>query len=76
MINALSMVMVRENDTPHPSHQFGPKDSTLVACASNDRYGQVRTCKKCEANEVWAGGPGSHYFDQELFSKCFGFSVK
>ena len=72
MINANAMEWVSEESTPHSSHQFGPKESTIVACASNDRFGQVRECKKCGAKEVWAGGAGSHYFDQELLYKCYG----
>jgi len=70
MINALSMDQVPMDAKPHPSHQFGKKESTLVACASNDRFGSIRTCKKCELSEVWAGGAGSHYFDHGLKEPC------
>jgi hypothetical protein len=70
VINALSMEMVAMDAKPHPSHKFGKKESTIVACASNDRFGSVRTCKKCGGREVWAGGAGSHYFDSELQGPC------
>lgn len=70
MINALSMEQVAMDAKPHPSHKFGKKESTIVACASNDRFGSIRTCKKCEGREVWAGGAGSHYFDAELLKEC------
>ena len=70
MINAGDMEMVAMDAKPHPSHKFGEKESTLVACASNDRFGSIRACKVCEGREVWAGGAGSHYFDAELLRAC------
>jgi hypothetical protein len=70
MIDALSMEMVAMDAKPHPSHQFGKKESTIVACASNDRFGSIRACTKCELSEVWAGGAGSHYFDRGLQETC------
>jgi hypothetical protein len=70
MIYALNMEMVMMDAKPDASHQFGRKESTIVACASNDRFGSVRTCKRCGGREVWAGGAGSHYFDSELLRKC------
>ena len=70
MINALDMEHVAMNAQPHASHKFGKKESTLVACASNDRFGSIRVCKKCGGREVWAGGAGSHYFDTELQQVC------
>jgi hypothetical protein len=70
MINALDMEGVPMDAKPHASHKFGKKESTLVACASNDRFGSIRTCKHCGGREVWAGGAGSHYFDSELKRAC------
>ena len=72
MINALAMEQVSWDAKPHKSHQFGRKESTLVSCASNDRFGSIRTCKKCGGQEVWAGGAGSHYFDEGLQEQCRG----
>lgn len=71
MIDALSMESVAMNKEPHPSHKMGPKESTLVSCASNDRFGSVRTCENCEGRDVIAGGPGSRYHDLELTIECF-----
>jgi hypothetical protein len=70
MINALDMQWVPMKQLPHASHNFTKKESTIVACASNDRFGSVRTCKRCGGREVWAGGAGSHYFDSELMERC------
>jgi hypothetical protein len=70
MIDAFTMEMVAMDAKPHPSHQFGNKKSTIVACASNDRFGSIRTCAKCALREVWAGGAGSHYFDHDLQKPC------
>lgn len=70
MIDALSMETVPMDAKPHPSHRFGKKESTIVACASNDRFGSIRTCTKCALREVWAGGAGSHYFDRGLQEPC------
>lgn len=70
MWNALALEQVNYNKEPHDSHVFGRKESTLVSCASNDRFGSVRTCKRCGGSEVWAGGAGSHYFDGDLASAC------
>lgn len=70
MIDATLMVNVAIDAIPHSSHYFGPKKSALVVCASNDRFGFIRTCKKCDGSEVWAGGAGSHYFDRELTMPC------
>lgn len=72
MIDALEMEAVHWDEPPHASHVFGKKSSTLVACASNDRFGSIRTCKGCEGREVWAGGAGSHYFDAGLKTACKG----
>jgi len=70
MINALEMDRVPWDAEPHESHDMGEWESTIVACASNDRFGQIRKCKKCKAEEVKAGGPGSHYFETELCIEC------
>ena len=72
MINALSMISVAMNKDPHPSHKMGPKESTLVSCASNDRFGSIRICENCEGRDVEAGGAGSRYQDEELLSECKG----
>lgn len=70
MIDAVSMRQVKMDAEPHPSHRFGEKMSTLVSCASNDRFGSIRECEGCGGREVWAGGAGSHYFDEELLRTC------
>lgn len=70
MIQALEMDQVAMDAKPHPSHKFGKKQPTTVACASNDRFGSIRECKQCERREVWAGGAGSHYFDPGLQERC------
>ena len=70
VIDACAMEWVSMETMPHASHQFGKKTSTLVACASNDRFGSIRTCKHCGGREVWAGGAGSHYFDTALKRTC------
>ena len=72
MIAAYDMEQVSESAAPHSSHKMGEKESTLIACASNDRFGTVRACERCEGREVWAGGAGSHYFDPELKRPCQG----
>ena len=66
MIDALSLLQVSMKAQPHHTHKFGRKLSTTVHCASNDRFGTVRVCKGCGSREVWAGGAGSHYFE-DLF---------
>ncbi len=70
MIDALDMEYVAWDAQPHSSHDFGPKESTMVAGDGIDRFGSVRECKKCGGREVWAGGAGSHYFDADLLRKC------
>lgn len=70
MIDALSMESVSYEEEPHPSHKMGKKESTLVACASNDRFGSVRACVNCEGRDVEAGGAGSRYHDPELMREC------
>lgn len=70
MINALEMKYVKMTTEPHPSHKMGPKESTLVTCASNDRFGSVRACENCEGRDVIAGGAGSRYHDPELEHPC------
>lgn len=70
MHDALAMQSVPMDATPHGSHRMGSKSSTLVSCASDDRFGTVRACLDCDAEEVFAGGAGSHYFDDELLAPC------
>ena len=70
LINAASLKQVSKDEKPHKSHSFGRKTSTVVACASEDRFGSVRSCKHCDATEVWAGGPGTHYLDQRATKAC------
>lgn len=72
MIDALSMQQVSYKTEPHPSHTMGEWESTLVACASNDRFGSERCCKKCSLRDVKAGGAGSRYFDEGLETECSG----
>lgn len=72
MINALEMVAVSYIEEPHESHKMDGWESTIVACASNDRLGKVRECKKCEGRDVKAGGAGSRYHDPELSKPCRG----
>lgn len=70
MIDALEMEQVTSDARPHPSHRMGSSQSTIVACASNDRFGSVVSCERCGARDVKAGGPGSRYFDEALMSAC------
>lgn len=70
MINALEMTYVAMDKEPHPSHKMSSKESALIACASNDRFGSVRHCKNCEGRDVIAGGAGSRYHDPELENTC------
>lgn len=70
MIDALEMQPVKYDAEPHASHRMGAWESTLVACASNDRFGQIRECAACGGRDVKAGGPGSRYFDAELLRNC------
>ena len=70
MIDALEMQQVEMSDVPHSSHDMGEWMQTIVACASNDRFGRVRTCKNCGLQDVMAGGAESHYFDHGLTNVC------
>lgn len=73
MIDALEMEQVAyKTAEPHKTHKMGEWSSTIVACASNDRFGQVRKCKVCGGRDVKAGGAGSRYFDEILLSTCYG----
>lgn len=70
MVYTLDMVMVDKTKVPHKSHDMGNWASTVVACASNDRFGEIRSCSGCGGRHVEAGGPGSQYMDKELLRKC------
>ena len=71
MIDALSMEFVAMGKEPHASHKMGAWESTLVSCASNDRFGKIRECENCGGRDVIAGGAGSRYHDKELGMVCF-----
>jgi hypothetical protein len=75
VIDSLDMEWVPRDAEPHVSHRFGKKDSTVIVCASNERFGAIRVCKHCGGREVWAGGAGSHYFDPVLKLACTGREV-
>lgn len=70
MIDALEMEDVGMNDEPHSSHKMTAWSSTIVACASNDRFGMVRECSKCGGRDVKAGGAGSRYHDHGMRERC------
>lgn len=70
MINAMEMEMVEGEPKIHESHEMSKWESCIVACARNDRFGQVRGCEKCEGRDVKAGGAGSRYVDEELLFEC------
>lgn len=72
MISALDMEFVYYSREPDVSHDMTVWEETIVSCASNDRFGSVRHCTRCEARDVKASGAGSRYWDQELFKKCEG----
>ena len=70
MIDVFEMQQVDMKDEPHSLHVMGEWEQTIVACASNDRFGRVRKCKNCGLEEAFAGGAGSHYFDYGLGNSC------
>lgn len=72
MINAVEMQQIYFDKKPHNSHKMTAWEDDMVACASNDRFGQVRSCCLCEGRDVKAGGADSRYWDSELFTKCAG----
>lgn len=57
------------NEKPiHPSHEMGEWESTIVTIYSTPRYGKLRRCVKCEAEEAeTAAGKVKH---PELFWEC------
>lgn len=63
------MVNVSMNQEPHPSHSFGPWESTMVSLPNADRFGQVRCCK-CGAEDIKAGGAGSRWQEEGAGSPC------
>lgn len=52
----------------HPSHEMGEWEHTVVTIYSTSRYGKLRKCKKCEAEEAETiAGKAQH---PELFWEC------
>jgi len=70
MIDALELNAVPMEAKPDPTHVFGEWGSTIVSCASSDRFGRVRRCTNCQCIEVFAGGAGSHYWEDEAQQPC------
>lgn len=54
----------------HPSHDMTEWEETIVTLNSTSRFGQLRKCKKCEAEQAkTVAGEGTH---DELYEPCRG----
>ncbi len=61
---------IGRKDKPNMTHKWGKWESTIISCASDDRFGRLRKCKKCDAEEAFAGGAGSHMVNDEALEDC------
>ena len=66
----MSIHAIDMNEKPNMTHKWGKWESTIISCTSNDRFGKRRKCKKCEAEEAFAGGAGSHLVNYEAMHDC------
>jgi hypothetical protein len=41
-----------KDQTPHPSHEMTEWESSIVTLSSTSRFGQIRMCKKCDAEHA------------------------
>lgn len=55
---------------PHPSHEMGPWRSTVVTITETSRFGSIRECKHCGAEE--AKTVCGHAAHDELAEPCSG----
>lgn len=65
-------MFVKEDWKPHPSHRMGEWRSTLVAAheGATPRFGKLRECEDCDAEECLGGGAGFHAAHEELADPC------
>jgi hypothetical protein len=64
------MEHVNKDEKPHSSHRMTAAKSTIVSCASNERFGTVCKCKDCGGKFILAGQ--GTYLDEKLMTKCLG----
>ena len=55
---------------PHASHDMTEWESTIVTLANTPRFGQIRECKNCGAEE--AKTVAGHAMHDELYTRCVG----
>jgi len=55
-------------DKPHPSHKMTKWESTIVTLISTSRFGEIRKCKNCGAEE--ARTVCGHAMHDELRVSC------
>jgi hypothetical protein len=53
---------------PHPSHEMGPWRSSIVTLVATARFGEIRVCRGCEAEEAKSGS--GHAAHEELALPC------
>lgn len=53
---------------PDASHTMSEWGTEVRAPAGTPRFYSVRTCQKCEAEEI--AHPAGHFMDEDLLRKC------
>lgn len=61
-------ISVKSDWQPHPSHQMKEWRSTILNFGGSDRFGSIRSCSECGAEE--AKGGQSHRADTSLTVEC------
>lgn len=53
---------------PHPSHDMGPWEGTIVTLIATSRFGSIRKCQNCEAEHAKTAAGEAHH--PELDQPC------
>jgi hypothetical protein len=61
---------VGDDFQPHPSHEMGPWESSIVTIVATARFGSIRKCEHCGAEE--AKTVCGHAAHDELAVECPG----
>lgn len=54
---------------PHPSHDMTDWESDIVTLVSTPRFGRIRQCRKCEAEQAETAAGAAHH--DELERPCY-----
>lgn len=65
-------MFVKNGWKPHSSHRMGEWRDTMVAAheGATPRFGKLRGCADCDAEECLGGGAGFHAAHEELAVVC------